>query len=46
MSLLYYLKVGPIYDKIRDDPRYLDLLDRVGLGDDVAELKTVTQHSS
>jgi len=43
--LLCYLKVGPIYDKIRNDLRYLDLLDRVGLGDDVAELKTVTQHS-
>ena len=43
--LLYYLKVGPIYDKIREDPRYEALLDRVGLSDDVAELKTVTQHS-
>jgi tetratricopeptide (TPR) repeat protein len=43
--LLYYLKVGPIYDKIRDDLRYQDLLDRIGLGGDVAELKTVTQHS-
>jgi eukaryotic-like serine/threonine-protein kinase len=43
--LLYYLKVGPIYDKIRDDPRYQALLDRVGLSDDVAELRTVTQHS-
>jgi len=42
--LLYYLKVGPIYDKIRNDLRYLDLLDKVGLSGEVAELKTVTQH--
>ena len=40
--LLCYLKVGPIYDKIRSDRRYLDLLDRVGFGEDVESLRTVT----
>ena len=45
--LLCYLKVGPIYDKIRDDPRYADLLFRIGLGEDAtSELRTVTQHDS
>jgi serine/threonine-protein kinase len=45
--LLCYLKVGPIYDSIRDDPRYSDLLQRVGLGDDdsISRLRTVTQHA-
>jgi len=41
--LLCYLKVGPIYDGIRNDPRYFDLLDRVGLGEDVEGLRTITQ---
>ncbi|HLI63985.1 MAG TPA: hypothetical protein VKV05_11330, partial [Terriglobales bacterium] len=40
--LLCYLKVGPIYDPIRQDPRYADLLLRLGLSEDAAELKTVT----
>ena len=43
--LLCYLKVGPIYDAIRDDVRYADLLYRIGLAQDVtSELRTVTQH--
>jgi tetratricopeptide (TPR) repeat protein len=45
--LLCYLKVGPIYDPIREDARYADLLCRIGLsGSDTSLLKTVTQHSS
>jgi len=45
--LLCYLKVGPIYDPIRDDVRYSDLLYRIGLGgeDDSSEVRTVTQHA-
>jgi serine/threonine protein kinase/tetratricopeptide (TPR) repeat protein len=44
--LLCYLKVGPIYDAIRADPRYADLLYRIGLAQDVtSELRTVTQHA-
>ena len=44
--LLCYLKVGPIYDAIRDDVRYSDLLYRIGLAQDVtSELRTVTQHA-
>jgi eukaryotic-like serine/threonine-protein kinase len=44
--LLCYLKVGPIYDTIRDDVRYSDLLYRIGLAQDVtSELRTVTQHA-
>jgi len=43
-ALLCYLKVGPIYDPIRNDARYSDLLYRVGLGADAtSELRTVTQ---
>ena len=43
--LLCYLKVGPIYDAIREDPRYSDLLQRIGLRDDasLSELRTVTE---
>lgn len=45
-ALLCYLKVGPIYDAIRDDPRYTDLLYRIGLAnDDSSELRTVTHHT-
>ena len=45
--LLSYLKVGPIYDGIRGDVRYADLLYRIGLAQDVtSELRTVTQHES
>jgi serine/threonine-protein kinase len=29
--LVCYLRVGPIYDSIRDDPRYLKLLEQIGL---------------
>ena len=45
--LLCYLKVGPIYDPIRDDPRYVDLLHRIGLSDadSISQLRTVTEHS-
>ena len=45
--LLCYLKVGPIYDPIRDDPRYVDLLHRIGLSDEesMSQLRTVTEHS-
>jgi hypothetical protein len=45
--LLYYLKVGPIYDSIRDDSRYADLLHRIGLGEDgsISQMRTVTQNS-
>lgn len=46
-ALLCYLKVGPIYDAIRDDSRYSDLLFRIGLGENAtSELRTVTQHDS
>ncbi|MGB8887198.1 MAG: protein kinase [Candidatus Korobacteraceae bacterium] len=46
--LLCYLKVGPIYDPIRDDPRYVRLLQRIGLGKQEfdSKLPTVTQSSS
>ena len=45
--LLCYLKVGPIYDAIRGDARYTDLLYRIGLAqDETSELRTVTQHES
>lgn len=32
-ALLCYLRVGPIYDGIRSDPRYEDVLYRIGLAD-------------
>jgi serine/threonine protein kinase/Tfp pilus assembly protein PilF len=46
--LLCYLKVGPIYDQIREDPRYGELLQRINLADDesISRLRTVTQHSA
>ena len=45
--LLCYLKVGPIYDSIRGDVRYSDLLYRIGLAQDLtSELRTVTQHAN
>ncbi|MGC2111625.1 MAG: protein kinase [Candidatus Korobacteraceae bacterium] len=45
--LLCYLKIGPIYDCIRDDPRYGQLLQRIGLAGDESEahLRTVTHAS-
>ena len=45
--LLCYLKVGPIYDSIREDPRYADLLQRVGLSHDqsISQLRTVTENT-
>ena len=44
--LLCYLKVGPIYDAVHKDPRYEDLLYRIGLGDSSdSNVRTVT-HSS
>ncbi len=46
-ALLCYLKVGPIYDSIRGDVRYTDMLYRIGLArDDSSDLRTVTHHSS
>lgn len=32
-GILTYLKVEPIFDRIRDDARFIDLLRRLGLGD-------------
>ena len=46
-ALLCYLKVGPIYDSIRGDVRYSDLLYRIGLVQDAtSDLRTVTHHTS
>ena len=28
---LAFLKINPVYDRVKTDPRYLDLLERVGL---------------
>ncbi len=46
--LLCYLKVGPIYEPLRDDGRYVDMLQRIGLSgkDSISQLRTITQHSS
>ena len=45
--LLCYLKVGPIYEPLRDDPRYVEMLQRIGLSnkDSMSQLRTVTQSS-
>jgi hypothetical protein len=30
-SLMIFLKTNPMFDSLRDDPRYVELLERVGL---------------
>ncbi|MDR3748951.1 MAG: hypothetical protein P4M04_12475 [Acidobacteriota bacterium] len=46
-ALLCYLRVGPIYDGIRSDPRYEDILYRISLADSSeSRVKTATHQSS
>ena len=44
--LLCYLKVGPIYDQIREDPRYGELLQRINLADDESDLTIAHRYAA
>jgi hypothetical protein len=41
-ALLCYLGVGPIYDGIRNDPRYEKLMQRIGLASSTETTQALT----